>query len=89
MKPDDQITIEWESVEVCGYRQTVSMEQFAALTGVPVAELLTYDDPSDVTGPLDLADELATVEDEGKATETLHEFTREGIITRVKRRRKD
>lgn len=86
MFADDKIIVVWESVEITRYRKVMTLEEYATLTGVPVADLLTYDDPREVPAVLDMADELASVEDSGEAGITSETFTREDISTRLMRR---
>lgn len=89
MLADDKIVIVWESIETVRYRKVMTLEEYAEVTGVPVAELLTYDDPSGygAWAVLNMADELASVEDSGEAGVTWESFTREVVSTRLMRRR--
>ena len=91
MKEDDRIVITWESTDVTKYRAVVTPEKLSELTGVPLAVILDLDDPSDVestqdyiSGMLNLADELANVED--SAREVFNDFTREDILMRLAKR---
>ena len=91
MKETDRIVIEWESTEVTKYRAAVSVDRFAELTGVPVADILAADDPEDVLphAPLDLADELANIEDDGVVAHVEWDtFNREDIRVNVKANRR-
>jgi len=92
MKEDDRIIISWESTDITKYLIKVTPEKLSELTGVPVAVILGLDDPSDVEmleeyvrGTMNLADELANVEDD--AGEEWNEFTREDIVISLARRR--
>lgn len=82
MEVYDRIVITWESVEVTEYRAVVTLDKYSELTGIPLVELLGQVKPNSYDGPLDLADELANIEDD--ASVESESFTRESIHVRVK-----
>lgn len=87
MNNTDRIEITWESVEIIEWRAVVTVAQFAELIGADIEDVLAAESPSDAVdefGDLDLADELANIEDGGTAVATSNEFTRESIETRVR-----
>lgn len=90
MQRDDRIVIRWERTDVTRYKAVVPVEQFARLVGLDLDTVLALGLPSDAMddGPLDLADELADVEDSGpnQATEVGYECQREDITVRLAKR---
>lgn len=89
MQADDKIKLSWTRVDVTKYTATVTVIEYAELIGMPVAALLEYDsaDRAASNGKLNLADELASVEDAGDADEGDAECEREDIYAVIKRKR--
>ena len=84
MKEDDRIVITWDVIEVTHYKAVVTIDKLSELTGVPVAEVLTFDTPGEAhnVANLDLADELANIEDDHDTKIVGGAFNREDITLR-------
>jgi hypothetical protein len=86
MEANDRIVLTWESVEITEYRATVSVERYAELLGMTVPEVLSFETASQAANEstLDLADELANVEDNDDPAVVGDTFTRESIEVNVR-----
>lgn len=85
MNADDMILVTWTRVDTTEYTATVSLGEYSALTGIGMSALLASDRlimPD--AGPLNLADELASVEDDGRAYAAEDDCQREGIRVSIK-----
>lgn len=87
MDANDKIKVSWTRIDTTAYSATMTVAEYAERIGMSVEELLTYARPSEARddGTLDLADELANVEDAGDAQEVSSDCQREDIRIRVKK----